>query len=107
MPKKFINIVTTTCKPAEEARFNKWYNEIHIPMIKKYKGVKRVARYKVLNADNLQFIAVYHFDSIKDFEAMSASPEFKAAIEEMNQSWPNADFIIGRQQSELIQDWQP
>jgi heme-degrading monooxygenase HmoA len=74
-------------------------------MLKKYPGVKRVARYKILAAKCPQFIAVYHFDSLQDFEAFGKSPEFKAAIEEMNQSWPNGIEIISRQQSELIREW--
>jgi uncharacterized protein (TIGR02118 family) len=104
--KKVINIVTTTCQPADEDRFNKWYNEVHIPLIRKYKGVKRVARYKV-TGDKVQYLAVYHYDSLKDLEAMSNSPEFKAAIAEMNQSWPTGIEILNRQQCELIADWNP
>ena len=41
-----INIVATECRPEEEERFNKWYNEVHVPMLFKYKGMKRVTRCK-------------------------------------------------------------
>ncbi len=100
-----INIVTTQCSHQDEARFNKWYNEVHIPMLMKYRGVKTVARYKVMNAKSPQFIAIYRFDSLKDFEAFGASPELKAAIEEMQQSWPQWIEITARQQYELIKEW--
>jgi uncharacterized protein (TIGR02118 family) len=103
--KHVINIVTTQCPPEDDARFNKWYNEVHIPMLMKYKGVKRVARYKVLDDKGPQYMAVYHFESMQDFQDFGKSPEFKAAIEEMNQSWPKGIQITGRQQSELIQEW--
>jgi uncharacterized protein (TIGR02118 family) len=100
-----INVVTTQCQPQDEARFNKWYNEVHIPMLMKYKGVKAVARYKVIDSKVPQFVAVYHFDSLPDFKAFGESPEFKAAIAEMNQSWPKGIDITARQQCELIKDW--
>jgi uncharacterized protein (TIGR02118 family) len=103
--KPVINIVTTRCQTRDEGKFNKWYNEVHIPMLKKYKGVKRVARYKILGCETLEYLAVYHFDSLEDFQAFGQSPEFKAAIAEMNQSWPKGIEIVSRQQSELIQDW--
>jgi uncharacterized protein (TIGR02118 family) len=103
--KPMINVVTTQCQPQDEFKFNVWYNEVHIPMLMKYKGVKRVARYKVIDAKVSQYIAIYHFDSLQDFEAFGKSPEFKAAIAEMNQSWPKGIEIIARQQSELIKDW--
>jgi uncharacterized protein (TIGR02118 family) len=103
--KPIINVVTTRCHTKDEAKFNKWYNEVHVPMLKKYKGVKRVARYKVLGSETPQYLAVYHFDSVEDFQAFSQSPEFKAAIAEMNQSWPGGIEITARQQGELIQDW--
>jgi uncharacterized protein (TIGR02118 family) len=103
--KPLINVVTTQCPPQDEAKFNKWYNEVHIPMLMKYKGVKAVARYKVVDSKVPQFIAIYHFDSQQDFEAFGKSPEFKAAIEEMGQSWPKGIEFTSRQQSELIKQW--
>jgi uncharacterized protein (TIGR02118 family) len=100
-----INIVTTQCQLQDEAKFNKWYNEVHIPMLMKYPGVKTVARYQVINGKPLQFVAIYRFDSLQDYEAFGKSPEFKAAIEEMGQSWPKGIEIIARQQCELIKEW--
>ncbi|HEX7474695.1 MAG TPA: EthD family reductase [Dehalococcoidales bacterium] len=102
-----VNIVTTQCLAQDESRFNKWYNEVHIPMLMKYKGVKAVARYKTTSekSEKPMFIAVYKFNSAKDFENFGKSPEFAAAIAEMKQSWPQGIEIVGRAQHELIQEW--
>ncbi len=102
-----INIVTTECQPQDEARLNKWYNEVHIPLLMKHKGVKGVIRYKTIDekSKNPQFIAVYRYDSFKDFEEFGKSPEFAAAIAEMNQSWPKGLKIVERVQYELIKEW--
>jgi uncharacterized protein (TIGR02118 family) len=108
MPDKpIINIVTTECLPQDEARFNRWYNEVHIPMLMKYRGVKGVARYKVAggNASKPRYIAVYHFDNWQEFENYKKSAEFAAAMAEMNQSWPQGIEILSRVQHELIQEW--
>jgi uncharacterized protein (TIGR02118 family) len=105
--KPIINIVGTVCPAQDEARFNKWYNEVHIPMLRKYKGLKGVTRYKIAceAPGSAQYIAVYNFDSVKDFEAFGKSPEFAAAIKEMNQSWPKGLSIVSRVQYEVIQNW--
>lgn len=102
-----INVITSQCQPQDEVRFNKWYNEVHIPMLMKYKGVKRVARYKVTRekSEKPRYVAIYQFDSQKDFENFGKSPELAAAIAEMKQSWPQGLDIISRVQQELIKEW--
>lgn len=93
---RIINIVCTECAPENEAKFNKWYNEVHIPMLMKYKGIKKVTRYKVSedNAKRPRFLAVYEYDSRKDLDALTTNPDFKAAIAEMNESWKNPPIDI-------------
>ena len=86
---RLLNIVATECPPKNEAKFNKWYNEVHIPMLFKYKGMKKAARYKIIdeNKDKPRYIAIYEYDSKEDLAAVTGSPEFKAAIEEMQETW--------------------
>ncbi len=83
---RIINIVATECPHALEEKFNKWYNEVHIPMLMKFKGIKKVTRYKVMDDDKAKgnYVAVYEYDSKEDLAALNNTPEFKAAIEEMN-----------------------
>ena len=40
---RIVNIVGTDC-PQNEAKLDKWYNEVHVPMLFKYKGMKKVTR---------------------------------------------------------------
>ena len=93
---RILNIVATECAPKNDAKFNKWYNEVHIPMLMKYKGIKKVTRYKTLQ-DNEQkpiYLAVYEFDTKEDLNGMPESPEFKAAIEETEETWKGEIFDI-------------
>ncbi|OGO00393.1 MAG: hypothetical protein A2Y58_05840 [Chloroflexi bacterium RBG_13_51_52] len=93
---RILNIVATECAPKNNAKFNKWYDEVHIPMLMKYKGIKKVTRYKMLeNKDKKpKYLAVYEFDTKKDLDELSKSPEFKAAIEEMQGTWKGEMFDI-------------
>lgn len=105
---RVINIVATECVPADEAKFNKWYNEVHIPMLMKFKGIKKVTRYKVLDdgKGKGQYLAVYEYDSKEDMAALNASPEFKAAIEEMTETQKGCKFDLKwAMGAEPVQTW--
>ena len=95
MAKRGLYIVMATIAPDKEEAFNKWYNEVHIPLLFKFKGMKRVTRYKLVGGENCPaYMAIYEFDSIKDVEANMKSPEFNAAIEEMQQTWKQGGFDV-------------
>ncbi|OGN94562.1 MAG: hypothetical protein A2Y89_04200 [Chloroflexi bacterium RBG_13_51_18] len=93
---RVLNIVATECAPKNDSKFNKWYNEVHIPLLMKYKGIKKVTRYKILDekTDKPRYIAIYEFDTKEDLNALNTSAEFKAAIEEMQGTWKGDMFDI-------------
>jgi uncharacterized protein (TIGR02118 family) len=93
---RILNIVATQCSPENEDRFNKWYNEVHVPLLFKFKGMKKVTRYKLMGpAESCPaYIAIYEYDNPEDLEASMRSPEFAAAMEEMRESWPGGGFEL-------------
>jgi heme-degrading monooxygenase HmoA len=93
---RFLNIVGTECQARDEAAFNKWYNEVHIPMLLKYKGLKKVTRYKVMGdvKDQAKYLAVYEYDTQEALNGMAASTEFKDAIDEMTETQKKLTFGI-------------
>jgi quinol monooxygenase YgiN len=103
---RIINIVATECAPKNDAKFNKWYNEVHIPMLMKNKGIKKVTRYRIID-EKPRFIAVYEYDTKEDLDNLSKSPEFQAAIAEMQETWkgemPNITWAIS---CEPIKVWE-
>jgi len=105
--KPIINIVATQCQPVDEAKFDKWYNEVHIPMLMKFKGLKSVARYKSISESSKspRFIAIYKYASAKDFEDMNKSPELAAALKEMQETWGQRIELTSRIQYELIKEF--
>lgn len=62
--------------PEMEEQYNRWYSE-HIAENFKFKGMRKVSRYKRIgdNAAAPQYLAVYCFDSIEDFDAYEKSAE--------------------------------
>jgi hypothetical protein len=102
-----INIVGTTCQPADEAKFNRWYNEVHIPMLLKYKKLLGVTRYKVAEEDpnHPRYIAIYKYARRKDLEDMAKSPAFEAAVKEMRESWGQKIEVTSRVVYEVIKEW--
>ena len=100
-------IVGTQCQGRDEAKFNKWYNEVHIPMVMKSGYVKGVSRYKAIGKadDPPKYIATYKFANLKDYEAHQSSPELAAAIKEMQGSWGTNVELTSRVHYELIKEW--
>jgi uncharacterized protein (TIGR02118 family) len=93
---KILNIVATECPPEMDARFNKWYNEVHIPMLMKYKGIRKVTRYKTVEAPGAKpkYLAVYEYDSQEALSGQFASPAFQAVREEMEQTRKTLTFEL-------------
>ncbi len=105
---KIINIVASECIAANEVKFNKWYNDVHIPMLLKYPGLLAVTRYKLTGGDagQAKYLAVYEFKDHASFQGFENSPELDAAKEEMGQTWKNDMFEIKyRVQYETIKAW--
>ena len=100
-------IVGTQCQVKDDAKFNKWYNEIHIPMLMKSGYVKGVSRYKAVGdaGDPPRYIAIYKFANMKDYQDHQASPELAAAIKEMQESWGTNVELTSRVHYELIKEW--
>ncbi len=103
-----INVVGSRCRPEEEAKFNKWYDEVHIPMLMKFKNMLAVARFKILkeNPDYPTYLAIYQFLNKESYEAYEKSPELAKALAETKVSWPNGLDRMWRVQYEHLRDWQ-
>ena len=93
---KLLNIVATECSLQEEVRFNNWYNDVHVPMLMKYSGISRVTRYRLQGEAQgaPTYLACYEFDTNEALTGMQESDEFKAAIQEMQETWSDGGFSI-------------
>jgi len=105
---KILNMVATECPSNQEAKFNKWYNEVHIPMLLKFDGMLGATRYKLLGGSEGQakYLALYEFKDRASLDAFQKSAELAAARDEMAQTWKNEKFDIKwRAQYEPLKTW--
>jgi hypothetical protein len=104
-----LSIVATECTPQNDVQFNKWYNEVHIPLFMKYHGLQKAARFKKLDPKGPvpTYLAFYHYNNKEDMDALPATPEFKAALDDMLDTWKEKEFEIKWAASyEKIKEWQ-
>ena len=97
--KKIINVVATECWPGEDEKFNKYYSEVHTPMLLKYKGIKKATRYRKIGdkEEGPKYLGIYEFESKKAldiFNDFDKCPEHAAARDRMKETWKNGGFII-------------
>jgi|GEM_PF-850722 len=106
---KVLQIVATKCKEDMEDKYNQWYNDIHIPMMMKYDGLKKASRYQLMGEsnDHSKYLAFYEYESEKAQADINGSPEFAAAIEEMQESWKDGGIdILWMVNYKLIKAWE-
>lgn len=96
MKEPLIHLVGIRCKPEAEEKFNRWYNEVHVPMLMKFKGLKEVTRYRIASEspEYPNYLAVYKFDNYDVYQAYDSSPERAAVSEEMKQTWKGDEFKV-------------
>ena len=110
MPENLIiQIVASESTPEKEEEYNKWYTDVHVPMLFEYKGLKKAARYRLIdeNKECARFLAIYEFESDEAQAAFPSSPEFAAAIEDFENMKEKTDFQMRWAASyQLIKSWE-
>jgi uncharacterized protein (TIGR02118 family) len=76
-----IHLSTLDCAPQNDENFNKWFNEVHIPLLFKFKGLQEVNRYKILTnpSDQPQYLTTYTFTNRQAVNDFLVSQERKDA----------------------------
>jgi hypothetical protein len=72
--------------PADRAKFDKWYQDEHLPDAVKAFGAKRAWR-GWSEVDPSVHYAVYEFDTIEQVRAIRGSGELKALVAEFDRVW--------------------
>ncbi len=93
----YLWLVWTRCAAELEPEFNKWYDEIHIPLLSRGGHISSVRRYKLSNeveADQPPYLAVYQFKDVATFKDWLASDALAEARAEMKDTWAGRDMEI-------------
>jgi antibiotic biosynthesis monooxygenase (ABM) superfamily enzyme len=86
MTQKGAFIVMAKVKPEQEAAFNRWYDEDHMPKaLNRFPGVISGRRYKVTDGgEGYNYMALYEFTSPEKVAETMKSAALKGLIEEFN-----------------------
>ena len=86
--KPVINIAGTVCPPEADERFNRWYDDKHIPMNLKFEGLTGVTRYRMVRSNGdaavqkyPRYVTIYRLKDLAAFAAWNTSPELAAATQ--------------------------
>ncbi len=72
-------VVKATIPKEKEEAFNKWYNEVHVPMVLQFNGVVSARRYRALEGeDKYQYMAVYELKDEATYRRLMESEHMKA-----------------------------
>jgi hypothetical protein len=91
---KLIQIVAAESTPEKDAAFEKWYTEVHIPTLFKFKGVKQIKRFQRKGDDKQlsKYMTIYEFDTEEDLAAFPGSPAFAEAIKDFETNKDRVGF---------------
>ena len=104
-----MHFVGVQCKPGLEEKFQKWYGEVHVPMLLKFPGLESITQYQITKPDAKypSFLAAYEFDSVEAFEKYEHSDELAASRKEADETWTEGDQEIKwRVQYKVVRTWQ-
>jgi Domain of unknown function (DUF4286) len=94
-------VVRATITHAQEAAFNRWYNEEHVPQVLQFNGAVSGRRYKqILGEDTFEYLALYEFASEEIFRRFLDSDHLKTLVKEYD---ANFGGVSQRQRAGYVQ----
>ena len=75
-----LYIASTWMKEDHLQEWYRWHSEVHMPDLAAQPGVRRATKYRVVEDNKpsewaAQYVTVYEFDNLSDFEAYRASDD--------------------------------
>jgi antibiotic biosynthesis monooxygenase (ABM) superfamily enzyme len=82
-------VVKATISPDQEAAFNRWYNEEHVPDVLKFPGVVSARRYRAIEGeDTYRYMAVYEVQDEATYRRLMDSDHMKYLRTEYDAHFP-------------------
>ncbi len=82
-----IKLIAQYRTPEDVAAFDKHYHEVHIPLVKKTPGLRKLEITKITGApmgeSKYHMMAEMYYDSLDAMNAANASPEGKAVVRDL------------------------
>jgi heme-degrading monooxygenase HmoA len=93
---RFLYQVHIKCAPELKEEFNKWYNEVHMPLVMKGGMLKAATRYELTDAiesDASTYTTMCEFEDRAAFEKWLASDVLAAARKNMAEVMTGKDVV--------------
>ncbi len=84
-------MVKAVIPKGKEEEFNRWYDEVHIPMVLQFNGVVSARRYKaIVGEEKFQYVAMYEVKDEATFKRLTESDHMKALRADYDAKWGSA-----------------
>lgn len=93
---RFIYHLTIQCSPEMEDEFNRWYNDVHMPLVMRGGMLKAVRRYKVTDAIESSastYLTLCEFEDRATFEKWLASDILAEAKADREKTMGGKDVV--------------
>jgi hypothetical protein len=110
-----IWMVGIQCRAEDEAKFNTWYNDIHVPMLLKGNCVKKATRFKLSDVNypvgattqaSPNYLTVYEFETPAQFDAWMAGAARNEAGDDKVKTWSENPYEVRwASRYDLIKAW--
>jgi hypothetical protein len=96
-------VVKASIRQDQEAAFNRWYDEEHVPQFLRFPGAVSARRYRaVLGEDRYRYMAVYELADEATLHRLLASDHFKELVAEYDRHF---GAVSERARSGYVQVW--
>ena len=113
--KPLIWIVGIQCKAEAEAKFNTWYDDVHVPMLLKGDHVKKVTRFKLADKTYQvgtttqvcpNYLTIYEFESPDRLDSWMNGQARAEAGEDKGKTWIDDPYEVKwATRYDLINSW--
>ena len=115
--KPVIWTVGLQCRPEDEEKFNKWYDEVHVPMLLKGGHVVKVTRYRLASdaydvargaMQCPKYQTIYEFEDHEKFESWMSGEARTAAAKDKSETWGDRGYeVIWAARYDATNTWKP
>jgi antibiotic biosynthesis monooxygenase (ABM) superfamily enzyme len=101
--KPLIWIVGIQCRAEDEAKFNAWYDDVHVPMLLQGDFAKKVSRFKLSDKEYHvgtttqlcpDYLTIYEFDGPEQFDAWMNGKGRAEAGEDKSKTWSENPYEV-------------
>lgn len=101
--KPLIWMVGIQCRSEDEAKFNKWYDDVHVPMLLQGDCVEKVTRFKLADETYQvggttevcpNYLTIYEFASQGQFDSWMSGKARTEAGEDKARTWAENPYEV-------------